>query len=350
MNRTNTVLAVLLVVVVVMTAAVGVDYSKPNIEILPDMKYTPAWEAFAANPIFADGRTMQAPVPGTIARGQLPMYYAATKEDAVRAGDELVNPISRSAIEVAVDAESDVPELKIEASSEAAPSDGVGPTSEAAQQNETARRAAIVAQRYSASLERGSHVYLTLCISCHGPKGGGDGPVTQRGFPPPPSILTGKSLQMKDGQLFHILTYGQGSMAPFASQLSRELRWDVINYVRDLQGKAPPTTEPPPETGPTETKDVAEAPKVEPIATEQVESPEAAERAKPEGTPVTPKQPVDEPAKPAEEEPTKPAEEKQSEMPPNQLRESSAASPQSDDPPKPDSPADELETNTDVES
>ena len=105
MNRTNTVLAVLLVVVVVMTAGVGVDYSKPNIEILPDMKYTPAWEAFAANPNFADGRTMQPPVPGTIARGQLPLYYTATKEDAVRAGEELVNPVSRSAIEAAVDAD-----------------------------------------------------------------------------------------------------------------------------------------------------------------------------------------------------------------------------------------------------
>ena len=105
MNRMNTVLAVLLVVVVVMTAGVGVDYSQPNIEILPDMKYTPAWEAFAANPVLPNGRTMQPPVHGTIARGQLPLYYAATKEDAVRAGEELVNPVSRGAIEAAVDAE-----------------------------------------------------------------------------------------------------------------------------------------------------------------------------------------------------------------------------------------------------
>ena len=52
-------------------------------------------------------------------------------------------------------------------------------------------------------------------------------------------MLTGKSLQMKDGQLFHILTYGQGSMSPFAAQLSRDSRWDVINFVRDMQQKAP---------------------------------------------------------------------------------------------------------------
>jgi hypothetical protein len=89
----NTVLLVLLVIVIVMTAAVGVDYSRPNIEILPDMKYTPAWEAFAANPHFPNGQTMQPPVPGTIARGEIPLYYAATKEDAVRAGEELENPM-----------------------------------------------------------------------------------------------------------------------------------------------------------------------------------------------------------------------------------------------------------------
>ena len=234
-DRTNTVLTVLLAAVVVMTAAVGVDYSKPNIEILPDMKYTPAWEAFAANPNFPNGRTMQAPVPGTIARGQMPLYYAATKEDAVRAGEELENPSSLNAIEAAVDTQS-----------EAAPSGDASPADEAAQQNEIARRAAIVRERFSASVERGGEVFRTFCISCHGPKGAGDGPVTQRGFPPPPSMLAGKSLQMQDGQLFHILTYGQGSMAPLAAQLSRDRRWDVINYVRDLQSKAPPLPELPP--------------------------------------------------------------------------------------------------------
>jgi mono/diheme cytochrome c family protein len=239
-NRTNTVLAVLLVVVVIMTAAVGVDYSRPNIEVLPDMKYTPAWEAFAANPNFPSGRTMQAPVPGTIRRGQLPLYYAATKEDAVRAGEELANPYSQGAIEAAVAAEREAASASTETPREAAPANVANLTPEAIQQNEATLRAALVSQRFSASVERGGEVYRTFCISCHGPKGAGDGPVPQRGFPPPPSMLTGKSLQMKDGQLFHILTYGQGSMTPFSAQLSRDLRWDVINYVRDLQSKAPP--------------------------------------------------------------------------------------------------------------
>ena len=236
-NRTNTVLLVLLVVVIVMTAAVGVDYSRPNIEILPDMKYTPAWEAFAANPHFPNGQTMQPPVPGTIARGQTPLYYAATKEDAVRAGEELGNPFSPHAFEAAAEAEL-----------AAGPAGDASPAAEAAPQEEAARRAAMVRERFNASLERGGAVYRTFCISCHGSQGAGDGLVTQRGFPPPPSMLTGNSLRMKDGQLFHVLTYGQGSMAPFAAQLSPDRRWDVINYVRDLQSKTPP----PPETASAE--------------------------------------------------------------------------------------------------
>lgn len=103
----------------------------------------------------------------------------------------------------------------------------------------------MVGERFAASLERGRKTYLTYCISCHGPKGAGDGPVPQRGFPPPPSMLTGKSLQMEDGQLFHVLTYGQRSMAPFAAEVSRDRRWDVINYVRDLQSKTPSPTDSP---------------------------------------------------------------------------------------------------------
>ena len=48
-------------------------------------------------------------------------------------------------------------------------------------------------------------------------------------------------MQMKDGQLFHILTYGQGSMTSFAAQLTPDGRWDVINYVRRLQQQEAPS-------------------------------------------------------------------------------------------------------------
>ncbi len=44
--------------------------------------------------------------------------------------------------------------------------------------------------------------------------------------------------QMKDGQIFHVLTRGQGNMAPYAAQLDPAERWKVVTYLRSLQGGA----------------------------------------------------------------------------------------------------------------
>ncbi|MBT4866451.1 MAG: cytochrome c [Planctomycetaceae bacterium] len=223
LGRLNILLALLLVVVAVLTASIGVDQSQPNLEFLPEMKYSPAWTAFEENPNFPNGRTLQAPPAGTIARGdELPLYFVATKEDAVRAGKELPNPYSA--------------------------------------EPETKKQQAEAAEELRESIQRGDERYRIFCVSCHGAKGAGDGPVAKRGFPPPPSLLTGKSPQMKDGQLFHILTYGQGNMAPFAAQLTRESRWDAINYIRDMQAKIPKPTEPPAESKQPEKKQQGERP------------------------------------------------------------------------------------------
>ncbi|MGD9857929.1 MAG: cytochrome c, partial [Planctomycetaceae bacterium] len=186
---------------VLLAMTMNVDHTQPNYEFLPEMNRSPASSAYAANAVFANRRTLQPPVPGTIARGELPLDYTATRDDALRAGEELQNPFRGEPTTVA---------------------GGDLPAPDPARQR-------------SASLQRGAEVYQVMCVSCHGPTGLGDGPAAQRGFPPPPPLTTGKSAQMKDGQLFHILTYGQGSMAPMAAQLSRERRWDVIHYVRSLQ-------------------------------------------------------------------------------------------------------------------
>ncbi len=203
LNRLNLFLAIALLAVTVLLMLARVDHSRPNYQVLlgDDMTYSPAYAPFEANDQFASGRTMQSPVPGTIARGSLPLHFNATPTDAVRAGEELVNPFDRS--------------------TEA----GV------------------------ASIERGKVVFQTFCIACHGGDGAGNGLVAQRGFPPPPTLLTGKTLAMKDGQLLHILTYGQNSMPNFAAQLLPDRRWDVINFIRSLQQQAKPpatpaTTEP----------------------------------------------------------------------------------------------------------
>ena len=47
LSRANIVLAALTAFVLFGTWWMQVDYSRPNIEVLPDMKYTPAWLAFS---------------------------------------------------------------------------------------------------------------------------------------------------------------------------------------------------------------------------------------------------------------------------------------------------------------
>ena len=171
------------------------DQSRPNFEFLPQMAHGARYNAFAANPNFADGKTLQAPPPGAIARGDLPLHYLATSADAARAAEELHSPISP-----------DSPRARV----------------------------------------RGEQVFRNFCTPCHGGDATGMGLVTQRGVPPPPSLLAPHAAQMKDGQLFHILTYGQNNMAAYAGQISGEDRWNVIAYLRSLQSAASPALAPTP--------------------------------------------------------------------------------------------------------
>lgn len=229
LTRINIVLGILLAITAAFAVMMEVDHTQPNVEFLPEMKRSPASGAFAANTVFPDGRTLQPPVAGTIPRGDLPLYYAATKEDAVRAGEEILNPFA---------VETSATESPAAADPVTSSEDGAE-IPETADSTETSKPPAEPKPdpqaKLNASIRRGGQVYGVFCVSCHGPKGAGDGPVAQRGFPPPPPLPTGKSVKMKDGQLFHILTYGQGSMSSMAAQLNRDQRWDVINYVRSMQ-------------------------------------------------------------------------------------------------------------------
>jgi mono/diheme cytochrome c family protein len=161
-----------------------------NYEFLPDMAHSARYGAYSWNPNFPDRMTLQAPPDGAIARGHLPLHYAPTQPDALRAAAELVNPL------------------------------GSG--------NEN-------------SVQRGAKVFANYCAVCHGADAAGMGSVSQRGFPPPPSLLLPHARQMQDGQMFHVLTYGQNNMPSYASQVSQEDRWNVITYIRSLQDAAQKT-------------------------------------------------------------------------------------------------------------
>jgi len=82
---------------------------------------------------------------------------------------------------------------------------------------------------------RGEVVFRNYCQVCHGPAGKGDGTVAQRGFPTPPSLLAPKARGLTDGQIFHIITFGQNNMPSYASPVDVDDRWRAVLFVRSLQ-------------------------------------------------------------------------------------------------------------------
>jgi mono/diheme cytochrome c family protein len=58
--------------------------------------------------------------------------------------------------------------------------------------------------------------------------------VTKRGVPPPSSLLSENVKNMKDGQLYFIISNGKGNMASYRSQVQREDRWKVIKFIRTM--------------------------------------------------------------------------------------------------------------------
>ena len=90
----NLILIVMLATAGVLAWTVRKDPSRPNIEILPEMAYSIAYDSFAPNPVFADGKTLRQPPLHSVPRGMSPTRFAATDEDAARAGREWINPFS----------------------------------------------------------------------------------------------------------------------------------------------------------------------------------------------------------------------------------------------------------------
>ena len=174
--------------VVLALAGCGAGGNDRAREYMPDMARGPAYKAFAPNPATRTGQTLQAPVPGTIARGHLayPFHYRAGEEEAARAGRELANPLA--------------------------------PT--------------------PATLEDGRGLYTTYCLVCHGANGKGDGPLVVAGkIPTPPAYTSDRVVAFPPGRLFHVVTKGtqdatgKQKMPSYAAQLTPGERWLVVTYV-----------------------------------------------------------------------------------------------------------------------
>ncbi len=89
----------------------------------------------------------------------------------------------------------------------------------------------------AASIARGQELFNINCTACHGPKGKGDGPVAAFLQNKKPIDLTGPiGISLSDGAIFMTISNGTpGGMPALNENLTVRERWDVVNYVRQLQ-------------------------------------------------------------------------------------------------------------------
>ena len=159
----------------------GYDY-------IPDMVYSQAYDTYSQNPNFKDSMTMRVPVYGTVPLGYTPFRYTVDTISRAKAGKELVNPFL--------------------------PTDDV--------------------------LARGKLMFTIFCIGCHGELGKGDGQLFKSGLYPlkPRDISAQPTARRPDGQIYHTITLGFGSMMPHGAQVRPDDRWKLVLYVRVLQNEA----------------------------------------------------------------------------------------------------------------
>jgi mono/diheme cytochrome c family protein len=91
-----------------------------------------------------------------------------------------------------------------------------------------------------ASIAAGKTLYEHNCLACHGLTGKGDGPAGLA-LNPRPADLSYHAIPgvHTDGQLFDWISNGfpNSAMPAFASKLSEDDRWNLVNYIRTLASR-----------------------------------------------------------------------------------------------------------------
>jgi mono/diheme cytochrome c family protein len=136
-----------------------------------NMTDQPKYQEYEPGPLFRNGRSLQAPVPGTVARGDL------------------------------------------------------------ARQQEVAEKPLLTHEL----LARGREQFDVFCAPCHARTGDGDGMIVQRGMPRPPSYHTDRLRAAADQHFFDVITKGHGAMYSYAARVAPRDRWAIVGYIRALQ-------------------------------------------------------------------------------------------------------------------
>jgi mono/diheme cytochrome c family protein len=103
--------------------------------------------------------------------------------------------------------------------------------------------------RTAESLNHGQSLYETFCSVCHGPVGRGDGPISAGNgqtppgpFPGIPTLVDDARRRLSDGWIYGVVVnaqdMGKGLMPRYGDKIRGQARWDLVNFVRQLQADA----------------------------------------------------------------------------------------------------------------
>jgi mono/diheme cytochrome c family protein len=86
------------------------------------------------------------------------------------------------------------------------------------------------------AISEGKKIYESMCLVCHGDKGKGNGAASVSLNPHPANFLSIEVRNESDGAIFWKLSEGNPPMASYKTLLTETQRWQVVNYIRKLEG------------------------------------------------------------------------------------------------------------------
>ena len=88
-------------------------------------------------------------------------------------------------------------------------------------------------------LARGRERFDIYCAPCHSVRGDGDGFITRRGFPHPPSYGEARLRSAPDRHFYDVIAQGYGVMYSYGDRVSPADRWAIVAWIRELQKRMP---------------------------------------------------------------------------------------------------------------
>ena len=184
----------------------GQKFSKPPVQVFPDMDNQDKLKAQRAEPFFADGKGARLPVQETQPRG--------FNESGAR---EIGN----------------IPEYEFGGMTGYYYRGHIGDYYGTGMPEELE----LTAANANELILRGKERYGIYCAICHGSSGDGQGITGQYGVPGIANfhLPNFKPDAYPDGRMFEVITLGKGMMGAYGYNIPIRDRWAIIAYVRTLQ-------------------------------------------------------------------------------------------------------------------